>query len=565
MSALTARCDWRVAEEDRTASQALADRIGVPHIVAHILRTRGAASVEDAERFLNPSLDYLSAPSLLDDLDRAVERISAARKNNERVLVFGDYDVDGIAGAALMLRALRRFGIEQSTHAMPKRLTEGYGIGIDHIDQARAEGVSLIITVDNGIAAHEPIERAQSLGIDVIVTDHHQIDGPLPKAFAVMNPKRQASGYPGVDSCGAGVAFRLAWALTGEQADLDLVALATVADIVPLRGENRDLVAVGLAALARAPRTGLIQLAKVAGIDLKKVTAEDLSFQLAPRINAGGRMGDGLAGLNLLLTDSAVEAAELAEELDAANQERKEHEQATYNEALEMIESGYTESQRSIVLARRGWHPGVVGIVASRIQSRYYRPVVLVAINGDGLGRGSARSVDGLNIAEALKACETHLVACGGHAAAAGITIEETKVEAFQNAFESEAASRLPAHDLKRPLSIDAQVALTEIDGKLVTLLDRLQPCGAANPSPVLAAYGVRVARQSCRELRGGHLKFAVTDGTRTFDTIGFRMGDRLSALQSVDAIDVAFNPQFNTWRGETVVQLVVKDIRAAQ
>lgn len=565
MSELTGRCEWRVADEDRAASQALAADLGAPHIIAHILRTRGAITADSANRFLNPCLDFLSAPNLLTDLDRAAERIASARARAERVLVFGDYDVDGIAGAALMLRALRRYGVDHSSHAMPKRLTEGYGIGIDHIDQAHADGVSLIITVDNGIAAHDPVDRANSLGIDVIVTDHHQIDGPLPRAFAVLNPKRQDSSYPGADSCGAGVAFRLAWALTQEQADLDLVALATVADIVPLRGENRDLVAAGLAALAHGPRAGLRQLAKAAGIDLKKVCAEDLSFQLAPRINAGGRMGDGLAGLHLLLTDSDAEAAALASELDDANQERKEHEQATFDEAMDMIGRGYSDTQRSIVLARRGWHPGVVGIVASRIQSRYYRPVVLVAINGDGLGRGSARSVDGLNIADTLKACEDHLVACGGHAAAAGITIEEGKVDAFRDAFESEAARRLPSHDLKRPLAIDAQVALTEIDGRLVTLLDRLQPCGAANPSPVLAAYGVRVARNSSRELRGGHIKFAVTDGARTFDAIGFRMGDRLDALQRADAIDIAFSPQFNTWRGETVVQLVVKDIRSAQ
>ncbi|MFA6244457.1 MAG: single-stranded-DNA-specific exonuclease RecJ, partial [Candidatus Hydrogenedentales bacterium] len=532
MSVLSARCEWRVALEDRPASLALAEQLGSPHIIAHILRTRGATSHADAERFLNPSIEHVSPPGLLDDIDRAVKRIDAARAAGERVLVFGDYDVDGIAGAALMIRALRRFGIENCVYAMPKRLTEGYGIGAGHIDQAHAGGVTLAITVDNGIAAHEAVDRARSLGIDVIVTDHHQIDAPLPNAFAVLNPKRQDSAYPGAESCGACVAFRLAWALTGEQADLDLVALATVADIVPLRGENRDLVAAGLAALARSPRVGLGQLAKVAGLDLKKVTSEDLSFQLAPRINAGGRMGDGLAGLELLLTDSTGEAAELAGQLDAANQERKGHEQSTFDDAMSMIEAGYSRSQRSIVLAHRDWHPGVVGIVASRIQSRYYRPVVLIAINGDGLGRGSARSVDGLNIAEALKACESHLVACGGHAAAAGITVEEGKVDAFREAFEAETARRLPSHDLKRPLAIDAQVALTEIDGRLVTLLERLQPFGAANPSPVLAAYGVRAARQSCRELRGGHLKFVVTDGTRTFDAIGFRMGDRLEALQ---------------------------------
>jgi single-stranded-DNA-specific exonuclease len=554
-----------VALEDRDGSSLLADTLRVPHLIAHLLMLRGAGTEDTAKRFLDPSLDHLSDPFLLADMDRAIARLAQARERGERVLVFGDYDVDGIAGTAILIHALRRYGIAECTYGMPQRLVEGYGLAEDHVDQAHSQGVTLIITVDNGVAAHPALERARTRGIDVIVTDHHPLDAGPPDAFALINPKRHAPDYPGWDACGACVAFRLAWALTGEQADLDLVALATVADIVPLRGENRDLVAVGLDAMRRNPRPGLAKLAQVAGVALPTLRAEDLAFQLGPRINAGGRMGDGLDGLHLLLAESEREVGGLADELDAANDQRRELEQATFEEAVDQLERTHDPSRRAIVLASRSWHAGVVGIVASRIQSRYYRPVVLIAVNGDGTGRGSARSVERFNVAEALHACDAHLVACGGHTAAAGLTVREEKIEAFREAFEAAVAQRLPEGEPTRPLAIDAQASISEIDGRLVSLLDRLQPFGTGNPSPVLCTYGVRVQPGSVRELRGGHIKFVVGDRTRILDVIGFRMADRLDSVTSAGTVDIAYSPQFNTWRGETVVQLVLKDVRKAR
>ncbi len=564
MSGLNGHIDWTVRDADRGAARALAAEVSIHPIIARILAGRGILTPNGARRYLEPSLDGLSDPFRLTDMDVAVARIAHARDRNECVLVFGDYDVDGISATALLVRALQRFGIPSCRYDMPNRLVDGYGLSADRVDAAKEEGVSLIVTVDNGIAAHDACRRAGELGIDAIVTDHHLIEGSLPPALAVINPQRESPDYPGREICGAGVAFHLARALTGETEDLDLVALGTVADVVPLRGENRNLVAAGLLEARRGERPGLRMLAKVAGVQLDSLTAEQIAFQLAPRINASGRMGDGGMGLSLLLTKSIEEAETLAGELDAANQERRYLENETVAEALSELEATYRPEQRTIVLARRGWHRGVIGIVASRIQATHYRPVVLIGIDDEGIGRGSARSVAGFNIAESMSACDAHLVTCGGHAAAAGLTIREECVAAFQEAFEAEAAKRLPEGDLRKQLHIDAQVGLSEIDSQLVTQLERLQPFGNTNPAPLFCSFGVEPLPRSWRELRGGHMKVALRNGNRVMDAIGFRMGERLPELTGSGTVDVAFSPQFNTWRGETSVQLVLKDIRPA-
>ncbi len=557
--------DWSIVECDRALTRALATETGLHPIIARILIGRGVSSRDEVQRFLNPTLDFICDPLTLADMALAVERLRRARDAGEHVLVFGDYDVDGISATALLVRALRRFGIATCSYGMPNRLVDGYGLSPDRVDAAKEAGVSLIVTVDNGIAAHTSCERARELGIDVIVTDHHLIEGELPPALAVINPQREAPTHPCREACGAAVAFHLARALTGDACDLDLVALGTVADVVPLRGENRNLVAAGIKAATQITRPGIQALAKIAGVNLSTLTAEQIAFQIAPRINAGGRMGDGLSALELLLTDSPDEARVLAEELDAANQERRVLESDTVAEVLAELEASFRPEQRTIVLARRGWHRGVIGIVASRIQAVHYRPVVLIGIDDDGIGRGSARSIAGFNIAEAMNACVEHLVTCGGHAAAAGLTIREECVAAFVEMFEAQAATLLPAGDLRKQLRIDAQVGLSEIDSRLVTQLEQLQPFGNTNPAPLFCSFGAEPMPHSWRELRGGHMKVALRNGSRVMDAIGFRMAERLAELSSAPAVDIAFSPQFNTWRGETSVQLVIKDIRPAQ
>ena len=561
MSAHPVKRTWVVAEENRSATGELSGALGVPRIAAHLLRLRGITTLEEGRRFLCPSIDQLTDPFLLTDMRVAIDRIEQARQRGEHVFVFGDYDVDGISGTALLVTALRRHGIDRCSFGMPSRLTEGYGLSPDRVEAAHTQGVSLIITVDNGISAHEAAAAARRLGIDLIVTDHHPFDKKLPDALAVVNPKREGEGHPLADASGAAVAFKVATALTGTVEDLDVVALGTIADIVPLRGENRALVALGLERMIARPRIGIRKLAEVAGVNMEQITAENIAFQLAPRLNAAGRLGNGLAPLELLLTESAIEASRLALALNDANEKRRDIEREIYEQAVEELEAAVAPNRHSIVLASRDWHPGVIGIVASRLHARYNRPVVLLALDADGLGRGSARSTPLFDMAGALRACEEHLIRFGGHAAAAGLTLNGQDFEKFRASFEAEAAKRSASYDPAHVLEIDAQVALSEIDGQLVKALDRLEPFGHMNPAPLFCAYGVTPLPYSARELRGGHLRLTLRQDPKVFEAIGFRMADLLEYNLGSRPIDIAFTPRFNTWRGETTVQLVLKDV----
>lgn len=554
---------WVVAQADRACIAELAHALDLPWIAAHLLMVRGINRAEDARRFLYPSIDEIADPYLLTDMAAAVERITRARDRGERVLVFGDYDVDGIAGAVILVNALRRFGVAHCHYGMPSRVTEGYGLSPEHVEAAAAEGTGLIITVDNGISAHDAASAARRFGLDLVVTDHHQIEGELPEAAAVINPKRDGEACPSLEASGAAVAFKLAAALTGAMEDLDLVALGSIADIVPLRGENRGLVALGLDAMARQPRIGLRQLAAVSKVDLSQINSEGIAFQLAPRLNAAGRLGDGFLPLELLMTDSAEEAARIAAELDRANAERRAIEQEIFGQAVAEVEATLIGDHRSIVLASRAWHPGVVGIVASRLQQRYNRPVVLLAMDDEGTGRGSGRSVPGFDLAAALGRCQQHLVRFGGHAAAAGLTLFEECFEAFRDAFERVADELAPDRETHTPLAIDAQVGLSEIDPRLIQAIGRLEPFGSGNPAPIFCAYGVEPVPHSLRELRGGHARFEVRQGSKQLTAIGFRMAGLIQEKVGARPIDMAFAPKFNTWRGETTIQLVLKDIHA--
>lgn len=554
---------WNVAREDRARTQELAHALGVPRLIAHLMCLRGIETVEQGRLFLNPTLDALADPFLLPDMPVAVERLHRAVQGNERIRIFGDYDVDGICGTALLLLTLRQNGAEHCDYAMPSRITEGYGISPEHVDAAKEEGVGLIITVDNGITAREAAERAREVGIDFIVTDHHPPEGELPHALAVINPKCPGCAYPGYDASGTAVAFHLARAFSGAIADLDLVALGTIADIVPLRGENRILAAMGLQWMNRRQRVGLTALAQAADVKTGEITSEKIAFNLAPRLNAAGRLGDGTLPLKLLLTESWQEAERMAAELDGANERRRAIEKRIFEDALQQIETTFSPDQRSIVLASRDWHAGVIGIVAARLQTLYNRPVVLVAVDEEGMGRGSARSTDLFNMAGALGQCRKHLVRFGGHAAAAGLAVIEEYIAQFRQDFEEEALRRTDAIDVAPSLNVDAQVSLSELDTALVKSLDALEPFGCANPGPVFASAGVNVLPHSVREMSGGHLRMTVKQGSRVFTAVGFRMGEQIPLLQQAAQADIVFTPRFNTWRGETSIQLILKDVRA--
>jgi single-stranded-DNA-specific exonuclease len=553
--------EWRIAEEDRAWTADLSKTLGISHVVAHAMRSRGITTAEEARAFLNPTVDDLADPFSLTDVETAVARLRRASKAQEQVLIFGDYDVDGIAGIAVLISALRRCGIHRYSYLMPSRLTEGYGMAPEHVEAAHRDGVSLIVTVDNGINARDAADVAHRLGIDMIITDHHRLEGDLPEAVAVVDPKREGREHPYWPISGAAVAFTLARALTGEIEDLDLVALGTVADVMPLRGQNRVLVMLGLEEMIRRPRLGLRHLANVAGIKIEEITAEKIAFVLGPRLNAAGRLGDGLVPLQLLLTDSPTEAQRIASELNRANEERRGIEKVIYDEAIEEIEATVYTDRAAIVLSRNGWHPGVIGIVAARIQSAYKRPAILLAIDEDGIARGSARSMDEFDMVDALNACKEHIIRFGGHSAAAGLTLRQENLPAFQAAFEAEALQRMGRLPPVRTLEIDALLSFSEIDPRLVRELDRLEPFGCMNPAPVFCTYGVTPLPHSLRELRGGHARFTAQQGSRIFEAVGFNMAELLQQTVGTRPIDIAFQPRLNTWRGETTIQLVLKDI----
>ena len=552
---------WVLAEMDRPGVNLLAEKLDLSRPVAHLLCLRGLTDPEAAAQFLQPDLARLSDPFSLTDMDRAVERISRARQKGEHVLVFGDYDVDGITASVILLNALRRFGIPRVSHGMPSRLTEGYGLSVDRVDWAHDNGVNLVITVDNGINARGPALRAQELGLDLIITDHHQIEGDLPVAHAIVNPKREAPEHPAYMLCGAGVAYRLACALNGDCEDLDLASLGTIADIVPLVGENRAIAAMGLAQMRHAPKVGLTHLARQSKADISRITSERVAFALAPRLNAAGRLGDGSVPLSLLLTQSDQDASRLAAELDEANAERREIEEEIFQSAVATMESDLPEKLPAIVLASREWHSGVVGIVAARIASRYNRPTLLVAYDEDGLGRGSARGGPGFNLADAIGVCQEFLVKFGGHKNAAGFTIHEDKFEAFREMFLAEAAERLPGKVLQPELNIDILIGLSQIDGQLISALERLEPCGQQNPSPLFCTCGVEIVPGSAQPIANKHLRMVLAQEGVRFPAIAYRVLERMDPSELPKLVDIVYTPKFDTYRGGGAIQLELRDI----
>ncbi len=556
---------WQIAPFDAARVGELAQNTKLPPLIAHLLIQRGVDRADEMRDFLRPSLSQLSNPFDLPDMRAAVDRIVAARTRDEAVLVFGDYDVDGVAAAAILTRALRKFGIKRVGCDMPNRFSEGYGLSPEHVEQAHREGFSLLITVDNGISAHDAAQRARALGLDLIITDHHTLDHTLPDAQAIINPKRGAPDHAAACLAGAGVAFKLATALNGAPNDLDIAALGTVSDIVPLLKENRVIVALGIKHMMRHKRLGIAKLARIAGFDLRMVNAQKIGFQLGPRLNAAGRLETGHAALDLLMTECEAHADELARTLDKANNERRAIEQNIYDQAIETLDAFLRDDQRAVVLARDDWHQGVVGIVASRLQHRYHRPVAICCLGDDGLLHGSARSGPGFDMMAALNACGAYLLRYGGHLAAGGMTLAPEQFEAFREAFEQDALRQLGAGKIEPLLHIDALVTLSQLDGAFMATLESMAPFGQANPEPVFCAVGVEVMPQSMRVLKEQHLKFSVRQGDALLTAIGFRMAERYFTAPFPQTIDIVFTPQNNTFNNNTETQLVLKDMRAAK
>jgi single-stranded-DNA-specific exonuclease len=551
--------------------EAFARALGLPRPLCAVLVARGVEDPEEAKAFLRPLLTRLHPPEALVDLPRAVVRIREALAAGETILVHGDYDVDGMAGTALLTRWLRRLG-GRAVPFVPHRLRHGYDLGPAGLEAAEREGATLLVTVDCGILAHDTVEEARRRGLDVIVTDHHTPGPTLPDALAVLNPAREDSDYPFRRLCGAGVAYKLchglARALDLEEEVLhpllDLVGMATVADLVPLEGENRILARFGLRALARTANPGLGALMAEAGVDPESVSSGTVAFVLAPRLNALGRLGDPDVGLELLLTDNPDRAAALAREAEERNRERREMDGRTVAEAMAQLSGTFDpEEDFGVVLASDRWHPGIVGIVASRVVERIHRPAVLVALEGE-VGKGSARSIPGFHLLEAVQACSDHLVRFGGHRQAAGMEIRRGELEGFREAFKREARRRLEGEDLRPTLVPELVVELEEMSPDLHRYLRYLGPHGLGNPRPVFLARNV-VFSGPPRVVGKDHLKARLRQGRAELDAIGFHLARRIRpAGLGREPMDVAFHLQENEYRGRRTLQARLKDIRPA-
>jgi single-stranded-DNA-specific exonuclease len=562
------------ATPDRAIAEALVSSLSLPITVCRLLALRGYHDSELAKRYLKPRLEALHDPFTLAGMDAAVERLARAVRQGERILVHGDYDVDGICAATLYTRILRACGANVVPF-VPHRITDGYDLSEAGVRAAAQAGATLILTGDCGIVAHDAIATANRAGIDVIVSDHHTPSDQLPSAVAIVNPNRSDCSYPDKGLAGAGVAFKVCQAVApqfGLQPQdlwyyLDLVALATIADLAPLTGENRALTRYGLKVLKDSRNPGLRALLQTAGLaDHPTLAAGQISHVLAPRINAVGRMDNAARGVELLMEDNEARALELAQGLEEENRTRQEVDRATLKQALELLEQDFDpDKHRVIVLAAPDWHPGVIGIVASRVVEVVHRPTVLIALNADGTrGRGSARSIPAFHLYNALHSCAHHLDRFGGHKYAAGLDIQANRIPAFRAELQAYAYDHLTPDDLIPELDYDLEVRLPEANAELHRLLRHFGPYGVGNPAPVFIARGVNVAGYP-REVGDGHAKLDLRQDGARLDAIGFRMAAQLRELDVTrGAIDVAFQLQVNRWNGYESLQARLLDVRTA-
>jgi single-stranded-DNA-specific exonuclease len=555
---------------DEEAVQALMQALSLPEIVCRLLLIRGYVTADEAKLFLRPKLDRLHDPLDFLSMDKAVERLARAVRNQETVFIHGDYDVDGICSTTILTRVIRGLG-GKAIPFIPRRIEDGYDLSDAGVDAAIAAKAQVVVTCDCGTGAVKPIARLCQTGIDVIVTDHHLPSGPLPECLAVLNPKRPGDGYPDKDLAAVGVAFKLAIALARELgtsdnfvwAMLDLVALATVADVAPLRGENRVFVRYGLKMLAETRNIGMRALLRAAGLDGKQLTAGRIGFILAPRLNAAGRLGHAIRGVDLLLTENEHEANTIARELEELNQRRQDIDRATLEQAREKVLAMDLDETFGIVLADDTWHPGVIGIVASRLVEEFGRPTVLIALSGDQ-GKGSGRSIPKYDLHGALGKTKDLLLRYGGHKAAAGVTIARDMVPEFAARFNEVARSMLTLADLIPEIRVDLEVSIDGMDGRLESLFRHFEPFGIGNPTPVLLARNVTIARPP-RAVGKDGLKIVLDTGTGSLDAIAWGLASRAAEFQPGSKVDVAFRLERDEYRGESYLQARIADIRASE
>jgi single-stranded-DNA-specific exonuclease len=552
---------------------ALASTLGVSGVVASVLAARGVETEASARALLKPSLEQLHDPFLMLGMRESVGRVLRAVDSGERILIYGDYDVDGTTGTVVLRRALEFLGARTGYH-VPHRFTEGYGIRQDVLERAKAEGYTLVISVDCGIRAHEPLEWAKQHGLDVIVTDHHlpDEDEGAPPAFAVLNPNQRGCTYPEKNLAGVGVAFKLAHALFGERGReslvsgfLKVVAIGTVADVAQLTGENRTIVSLGVKDLHRATNPGLRALLEVSGCaDSRALKAFDLGFKVGPRINAAGRMDAARAVVELFEAKEITEARRIAAQLDARNRERQVVQQEVTERAVVELELSGQEATAVIVVAGEGWHRGVIGLAASKIAEKLHRPTVVISVDEDGAGHGSARSMEGFHMLDALTSCADLLEGFGGHAHAAGLGIRREQVSELRRRLNEYAADVVCEDEKGVPcLEYDVELPPEALDLELCNELEALEPHGAGWPRPIFITRGLRVVGEP-RVMKEKHLKFNVnTSEGRVHECIWWRAAERKAATpRPGECIELAYVMEANSWNGRTRLQLVVEDLK---
>ena len=564
---------WEFPDIDTERQHVLEKEVGVKPVISRILINRHIEDPDDAKKFLHPSLKDLHNPFLMKDVDKGVDRVIKAISTGERIVVYGDYDADGITAVVVLVKFLKSIH-ENITYYIPDRIKEGYGLNKDAIDRIKKGKVTLIITVDCGITDYEEVSYAKSIGIDTIILDHHEVPEILPKAVANVNPHRTDCSFPFKHLAGVGIAFNFLIALRGKLRQsgfwndktypnlkeyLDLVALGTIGDISPLIDENRIFARIGLDIINEGKRVGIRALREKSGLSLNNMDSTDASFKLIPRINAAGRVGSPEDAVKLLLTEDMNEARKIAAMLDGYNRKRQEIERSIFNEILQLIEDkSSSDNINSIVLASPEWHPGVIGVVASKLVDRYYRPTILISLK-DGVGKGSGRSIAEFNLYNGLKdKCDSLLISYGGHRYAAGISIEEKNIEKFSHALDKAILEDLDVSELKPKTCIDAECNLREIDHDLISQIEMLAPFGNMNPEPVLCVKNIQV--KSLTIVGNNHLRMRLNENNINHDSIWFSKG-HFSDLLTESMVNIAFTPQINNWNGMSNIQLKMKDV----
>ena len=561
---------WKIKQpsEDHVAS--LKKEFNTSEIIAKVLANRGIESLKSSHNFFNPSNDQLHDPFMMKNMDIAVDRISKNIQNQKPILIFGDYDVDGTTGASLLYLGLKDLNAIVEYY-IPHREKEGYGLSSGGIDYAHSIGADLLITCDCGINAFQPVDYANEHGVDIIITDHHIPDKKLPNAYAVLNPKQKGCEYPFKGLCGCGVAFKLISALSeksgiGQNVGLnylDLVALATSADMVPILDKNRVLVHGGLDQLEESKSPGIHQLLVQTGLVGESLNVGKLVFGLAPKINAAGRMGDANRTVELLTTSDKTRAEELASILVRENKRRQLIQEDIVNDAIRLVHSQIDlENNKVVIIGAKGWHPGVVGIVASRIKDEFSRPAIVIAFDKEGIGKGSARSIPNLDLYEALSYAAKFLEGYGGHPMAAGLTVREDKFENFKSLFLRNVNKILTNDDLIPAISIDGEMALTDINSRFMRFLEKLGPFESGNMRPKFVSRNLSISGQPRLMGNGEHIRFIVSQNGRNYPAVGFKLSSHYEDLIRGVPVDIAYVVEVNQWQGQSNIQLNVRDIQ---